>query len=228
MREEHFNLEKGPFLTRQESLLLLSVALLGLAIVLIVAIYLLVSSSQGVPVEEVLSVTGEPMQVMLDQAEPIVLETSDYTWVMTPRAEFSIAARVIGSQHYWDIQKSLAPLDLALGWGDISNPEVDEWIQWSQSGRYVHRRVQDGSPYPLDYVNLHSANIHIIPSTDSLDSAIKRLDENDMVLLEGLLVDVTEASVGYVLTSLTRTDRGAGACEILYVQRLVVDGREYR
>ncbi|MBP8000038.1 MAG: hypothetical protein KA314_14915 [Chloroflexi bacterium] len=83
--------EAKPFLTRQELLLLLSVALFGLAIILVVAIYLLVSGSQGVPVEETLPVTEEPVQVMLDQTEPIVLETSGYTWVMTPRATFAKA-----------------------------------------------------------------------------------------------------------------------------------------
>jgi hypothetical protein len=49
--------------------------------------------------------------------------------------------------------------------------------------------------------------------------------------MEGLLVGVEGgrgSETQLVRTSLTRTDSGAGACEILYVQRLVVGQREYR
>jgi hypothetical protein len=45
--------------------------------------------------------------------------------------------------------------------------------------------------------------------------------------MAGLLVDV-RSNQGSIDTSLTRTDTGLGACEIYYVERLVIDGMEYR
>jgi len=61
--------------------------------------------------------------------------------------------------------------------------------------------------------------------------AVSFLEAGDLVLLDGLLVDAekTEGEVVRIqYTSLTRTDAGFGGCEVIYVERLIVDGEEYR
>lgn len=115
-----------------------------------------------------------------------------------------------------------------MGWGELSNPDVDEWLNWKQSGRAVYTSWVGRSSFPDNYIREHSANVHIIPATDNLELALKSVSTNDLVLLEGLLVDVEGGTAGktqLVPTSLSRTDEG---CEILYVERLVVAGMEYR
>jgi hypothetical protein len=42
------------------------------------------------------------------------------------------------------------------------------------------------------------------------------------VHLEGLLVDIDGPEIGQIRTSLTRSDTGAGACEIIYVESATV------
>jgi hypothetical protein len=194
--------------------------------------YLLVfSGPQGVAAQEVVDATAVPVQQDLPTAEPIILGSRGYTWRMYPRAEYRIAARVIGSKSYWDWQSQFAPLDLALGWGQMSDPAVDEWITWRQASRAYRYRWAGQLPFEKSYIRDHSANVHIIPATDNLNLAIKRLRPGDLVLLEGLLVDIEGgkgANTQLVRTSLTRADSGAGACEILYVERLVIGQREYR
>ena len=55
--------------------------------------------------------------------------------------------------------------------------------------------------------------------------------KNKIVLLEGKLVDIN-ANNGqgkwWNQTSLSRSDSGDGACEIMYVEKLILDGQEYR
>ncbi len=170
------------------------------------------------------SVTGEA-------ANPIVWEENGMTWTMQPRASYQIAARVLGNKRYSDSQSGVAPRDLALAWGDMSDPSVDEWIHWRQSNRWYRYEWDSTPPYSRSYITSHTANVHIIPATDNLDKALRQVEKDDWVYLEGYLVDLQVRDgdrVGHVNTSLTRDDTGAGACEILYVKRLILDGRLYQ
>ncbi len=212
---------------RDRTLLLVAVSFLCLILVLL-ATYMLLSGPKGIAVSEPVLATGEPAQSMLPSTEPILIEDEDFIWRMYPRATYRIEARVTSRKMYWDWQAKFAPWDLALGWGELSNPDVDEWLDWKQSGRAVYTSWVGRSPFPDNYIREHSANVHIIPATDNLELALKSVSTNDLVLLEGLLVDVEGGTAGktqIVPTSLSRTDEG---CEILYVERLVVAGMEYR
>lgn len=163
---------------------------------------------------------------------PISHQTPLYGWSLTPKASYTITARLIRAKNYpldWRLMPS--PTDFALGWGDMSDPAADEWIRWSQSGRWYFYRYNLDMPYTSDYLKDHSANVHLIPATPNLNNALSQIQEGDIVLLEGLLVDVNSYLGDFQYwstTSLTRTDSGAGGCEILYLQRLIVNALEYR
>jgi hypothetical protein len=182
-----------------------------------------------------LSAAEEPVQQMLDAAvaEEITLERDGAVWSMTPRADYRIAARVLHSKQYDDWQSSFVPVDLALGWGMFSEPHIDDWISWHQADRwycYHYRRILS-VPFPQNYVRNHSANVHVIPASDSLARVLRELQGNEVILLEGVLVDVEAHKDGTRLafrTSLSRSDEGEASCEIMYVERLVVADVEYR
>lgn len=182
-----------------------------------------------------LSAEDEPLQQILDAqaAEAITLEREGAVWRMTPRAEYRIAARVLHSRQYDDWQSSFVPVDLALGWGMFSEPYLDEWIQWQQADRwyYYHYRRILSVPFPRNYVRDHSANVHIIPATERLARILAQLQRNELILLDGLLVDVEAQKDGATVafrTSLSRNDEGEASCEIMYVERLVMGDVEYR
>lgn len=204
------------------------------AVVAILLVYNYVSAPRGYNATEQIQVSEEPDQkkIIDDQHMQFVREASGYKWVITPKAEFRIAARVLDTERYrLEWQSTLSPIDLALGWGKLSSAEADRWISWSQGGRWYFYEWKADSPYSGDFIKEHSANIHIIPATRNLKSAVLRLHHDELVLLEGLLVNVdgTRGSNNYWWhTSLSRVDSGDGSCELLYLQRLVVDGKEYR
>lgn len=180
----------------------------------------------------------DPVQMPLSSskaATPITLEEAGATWQMFPRADYRIAARVLHLKRYDDWQARFAPVDLALGWGEIGEPGADRWIEWRQADRWYYYRLRRplvwGSSLSQDYVREHSANVHAVPATTELASALQQLERNSFVLLQGKLVDVEarkDGAVQHFLTSLSRTDEGDASCEIMYVERLVTKGIEYR
>jgi len=213
-------------------LTLLLWSFLCLALLLLV-IYAVLSGPKGTPVSEPVIATEDPVQTLLPATDPIIWHDEESTWHIIPRATYRMAARVIKRKRYSDEESSLIPWDLALGWGQISEPQMDEWISWSQSNRSLSAEWIGPLPlpFPEDYVRDHAANVHIIPATNNLLRALASLKVNDLVLLEGILVDVEGGRVDepkVFRTSLTRSDLAPGGCELFYVERLVVDAREYR
>jgi hypothetical protein len=130
---------------------------------------------------------------------------------------------------YDDWQATFTPFDLALAWGKLGVPLVDRWIEWRQADRwyfYHFYQAPLGEPSPADYVRDHSANVHVIPATPEVEEAVRQLKPDDIVFLEGMLVDVEAIVAEQALsfpTSLSRTDTGANSCEIFYVERILVN-----
>lgn len=176
----------------------------------------------------------EPVQTVLPPGDPITFTYPTHTWELRPRASYQISGRVLSTHTYTsDWMADLAPLDLAVGWGELNNNYLDFFIRWSQHDRFLYYTWSGDLPVAPEHLNAHIANIHLIPANDNLDQLLAQLQINDQVQLEGLLVDITKSensqSAPQTLnTSLSRTDEGAGSCEILYVKRLIVNGVEYR
>lgn len=175
--------------------------------------------------------THDPWQITVPQPEAITLEKEGYTWKMSPRARYLITARVLHSRSYDDWQALFVPVDVALGWGKVSDPSVDQGIEWRQEGRWYYYQRVDDDALPKNYIRAHSANVHVVPATETIAAALRQLQVNDMVVMEGFLVDVEAGIAGQThqfRTSLTRFDEGDSSCEILYVELMVMNGQEYR
>jgi hypothetical protein len=121
----------------------------------------------------------------------------------------------------------LSPLDVALGWGEMSNPAVLSHFCYYQAKRFFN--IASYTSYTNEAAKIHPywhvANIHIIPATAAVTRALSSLHPNMMVRLVGSLVEVRQVRNGYKSpiiwkSSLVRTDEGDGACELLYLKRL--------
>jgi hypothetical protein len=164
---------------------------------------------------------NEPVQTDANGAPAIVLGR----WTLTPRATYDITARVLSRETYrFDPISDLAPLDLALGWGPMSDNRVLQALKISQGARfYSWRPVTEPLPIDLREVTRFSANTHVIPANASVAAELARLRLGGQVVqLTGLLVDGARDDGMTIRTSLTRTDSGAGACEFMLVQQVQV------
>jgi hypothetical protein len=165
----------------------------------------------------------EPVQTNL--VEQSVLELNGYK--LTTLAEFDITARVLSTRNYSSGRESdLSPLDLALGWGDMSDEVFLYPFSVSQSGRWMHWETKD-LPIPKREIIRHTANIHMIPASETVKSELKDVFKGQVVHLTGFLVRA-RADDGWTWTSsMSRNDTGSRACEVFYVESIsVVKGAE--
>jgi hypothetical protein len=116
----------------------------------------------------------------------------------------------------------LAPQDLALAWGMMSDNRILRAFTIIQSARFYTWRPRAELPIPLQDVVEHSANTHVIPVDRGVGSQLAQLRVGQVVHLTGLLVDGVRDDGASIHTSLTRSDAGAGACEVMLVEQVEV------
>jgi hypothetical protein len=152
----------------------------------------------------------DPVQTELEGAAAV--DRGEFK--LRPRADFSATVRVLHREdyHLGELAR-LVPTDFAVGWGPMSDSRVLADIDISQGNRFYFWSTRD---WPIDRPDIesHSANWHVIPANDRVRSVLDKLRIGSVVKLEGRLVDV-EGKEARMTTSMTRSDTGAGACEIL-------------
>jgi hypothetical protein len=156
---------------------------------------------------------GEPQQTMISEQRLQIGR-----WTLTMRATYQLTARVLAREPYhFDAMSDLAPEDLALGWGPMSDNSVLRTIDISQSNRFYYWRASSATRLTRETIISHSANTHVIPQTPAIARALARLRPGEVVTLSGDLVDAVRDDGRSLKTSLVRTDTGAGACEVMLV-----------
>jgi len=163
-------------------------------------------------------VSQEPSQKMADpNAKPIKYKNV----VLDPLAEYSLQARVLSTERYWiDRLAPLVPVDVALGWGTMSDSKVLEGLKIWQEGRFYFYSWRGQAPTEPALMTRQSANMHLIPATKYIDQEIKKLRKGQIISLKGYLVRVNFPDGTDAKSSLAREDSGAGACEIVWVESL--------
>ncbi len=154
-----------------------------------------------------------PIQNATD-AEPFAFK--HYT--LTPLNDFEITARVLSvSKYLADKEADISPIDLALGWGPMSDQTIIDQIDISQSGRFYYWRVKT-FPIPRKEIETNSANMHMVPENDHIAEQLKQARVGQIISIKGYLIKASGQN-GYVWnSSQTRTDTGRGACELVFVR----------
>jgi hypothetical protein len=161
----------------------------------------------------------EPLQTDLDR----MFTARHGRWTLTPRAHYEITARILSREDYrFDPLSELVVEDLALGWGRMSDNRVLAAFEVTQSARFYSWRPLESLPIPRQEVIEHSANTHVIATDAHVGSQLKRLRVGQVVRLTGSLVDGLRDDGAWIHTSLTRSDSGAGACEVMLVEDVEV------
>jgi hypothetical protein len=118
-------------------------------------------------------IASEPQQNAISDT-PGLIEHGQYH--LKPLARFSIEARILHRKSYaYDRQAKLVPLDLAVGWGPMSDQAVLDRITISQSMRFYWYEYQLPPPIPKEQIISHSTNLHVIPATKAVASFCKSL-----------------------------------------------------
>jgi len=159
---------------------------------------------------------SDPVQVNLENGQTINISGDEGLVPITILATYSVEAVVKSKNRMWDYPAQVSRYDLALAWGSLNNEAIDRYISYSQSSRFYYYQWKPGITVSPEYIGNHSANVHLIHSDKKILREIQGIGKGDHIKLGGYLVKVNFPN-GSWTSSLTRTDSGNGACEIIYV-----------
>ncbi len=161
----------------------------------------------------------DPIQTTISSAKSYTM--GEYN--LDALANYDIEARVLSKESYSiGREADLSPLDLALGWGAMSDSLVLSKLTISQGGRFYYYQWQNEPPIPPEQITSHSANTHLIPANSDVASKIKAVRVGQVVHLTGQLVEARANDGWHWRSSLTRDDTGGGACELFRVESISV------
>jgi hypothetical protein len=159
----------------------------------------------------------DPVQSQLSEPQQISYDGRDGPVTINFLAAYHIVAAIKSRQDYSaDFPSQVSPTDLALAWGSLNQDDIASHIRYRQSNRWYYFSYDAESPVTKAYIQEHSANVHIIPADKHVAALLRQSRSNDTVELDGYLVEVAFAS-GSWRSSLSRSDAGDGACEVMYV-----------
>ncbi len=163
-------------------------------------------------------ITDAPKQTTIERAHAFDFKN----YQITPLTSFIIKAKVLSKNNYMLGRESdLSPVDFALGWKKMSDEAVLDKIVITQSSRWYHWQVKD-FPIPRMEIETQSANMHLIPATNTIEAMINQVKQGELIEMQGYLVRVDAEDGWHWQSSLTRNDIGAHACELVYVENFKI------
>lgn len=172
----------------------------------------------------------EPIQVASPDSVIPLIEHSGNRYTLTPKANYRISGMVVSTQRYRKGYMSwLSPFDYAIIWGNA--PDYLPYLKFDQVVRFCLFKMKSDAPVDVAYISSHMGNNHMIPSTPNIRKALAKAQKKDLVTVEGFLAYVlgqdSKKRFSNWNSSLTREDKGNGACEIIYVTKLRINERIY-
>ena len=148
-------------------------------------------------------------------------EKDDYNF--SPIANFNAKAKVLSISSYnYDEMNEFSPIDIALGWGRMSDQAITDQIDIKQQHRWYVWHT-DHFPIPRNEIEKSSSNVHIIPANKEIEAQLDDVLRGNIIQLKGKLVNVNKIGEAWVWKSSTkRSDTGGGACEILWVDQISI------
>jgi hypothetical protein len=118
--------------------------------------------------------------------KPQLFERNEH--VLTALAHFSGKARILSLDRYGDRAAKVAPLDIALGWGPMSDSATLKLVDVAQTKRGVLFQSFDPK-LPDAQVAAHVLNLHVIAADADLRKRLGELRAGNVVRIEGWLVE---------------------------------------
>jgi hypothetical protein len=161
-------------------------------------------------------VASEPIQQNISGPPPTFKKAG---YKITALARFDATACVIRVEKYhFDRGATLVPEDFALGWGPMSDTAVLDAFKFSQSDRFYFYSWRGPPPIPVLEIVSHSANMHLIPASAGVEKRLASVHPGAILHFTGYLVEADGDDGFKWVSSMTRTDTGNGACELVWVE----------
>lgn len=169
----------------------------------------------------------------LEFPETLSLKIGDLEVTISKKAEYILRGIPVSIKGYtrdsW--RGILSPCDVAAVWGELVARDTYKKLKWSQSGRWYFWHYGDDFGHDNTFVARYSSNNHMIPATENLRRALRRIKRRLPFEAAGYLVDIT-ARRGqnnyWWNSSMSLNDTGDGSCEVFYITHLKFGGNVYQ
>jgi hypothetical protein len=187
-------------------------------VIIIVGLYFIFKEKEVIQPPGILA-PNNPKQSILKNQESWIID--DYNYY--PIAQFEIEAKVLSIRFYGsDEMSEFCPVDLALGWGKMSDQSIVDRFEIKQQHRWYVWRTEN-FPIPQKEVEMSSSNFHIIPANEKVEDILDDVLRGNIISIKGKLVNVNEIGEKFIYKSSTqRDDTGGGACEILWLEDISI------
>ncbi|PAU93835.1 hypothetical protein CK503_09175 [Aliifodinibius salipaludis] len=142
---------------------------------------------------------------------------------ITPKANIDLEARILSiKNYYFDQYSDLAPTDIVVGWGPMSDERNLSSMMVRQSDRSFYYEM---AKPPIEKTEMwkNASNMHLIGSTKQIREKINTLREGHIIRIEGYLVNASSTKEGWTLkSSLKRDDIGKNASELVWIKSLTI------
>ena len=154
------------------------------------------------------------------EAPPVIIGN----WKLKPMAIYQVEARVLEIEDYdsADVDE-LVPFDFLLGWGPMSDSALIDKLELGISNRYATWRYWGEAPASLKTISQHASNHHLVPADPQVRERLEEVRAGHIVTMRGELVNIQSTTGEEAFrSSLTRTDSGPGACEVMLVRSISI------
>jgi len=184
----------------------------------------------GVEFEKI-DTSQDPRQTPYTTRETISRRIKGGSVSITSQAEYKISGVVVSRKSYSDDWGGeISPVDLAIAWGRLADPDSDRYVTFGHGYRWYRYRWKEEGPFNGSDIITHSSNNHTIPAGENVGRALKAIRRGGRIVLEGYLVNLKGIYKGREVswvTSLSRKDTGNGSCELFYVSKVRIDTKVY-
>lgn len=157
--------------------------------------------------------------------------SNGFDFTLTTVKSCSIQGRVLATNTYpvHDFPSSpvnmISPIDVFVGLDNIMKypDEFQIYVPYYR-GRMAQSNIKAGD---ISYIREHAANLHIIPHNREVYDAVFLIKDNDLIFINGSLVNVIGTNGRGTVTWYTDTIIGNSDCEIVLVDEITINLQRY-
>ncbi len=176
------------------------------------------------------SLSKEPVQTETELPGPFDVTRKDMTYTVTPLFNYELWGLVVSYHHassFIDISHEMWKdfiniKDICVIWGRNVETGVYRRMKFRNRDFTCFYRYPDQATKALFSENCLSNN-HLLPANPLIARSIMKVRKGDQIRFKGWLVSYGIKDTPYRrVSSSTRTDRGNGACETVYVNEFQI------
>ena len=178
-------------------------------------------------IDYVSAIENEPLQAKTNK-RPFDVAYKDVQYRVTPEFEYDIVGMIVSYRHHDNNSRMhrlandhLNMLDVCVVWGENTTAaELDKIDFWN--GIFTcNFQTRDQAAWDSFDVNQISNN-HLISDDNTIRDQVRDIRIGDQIRVRGYLASYGSPNVIPRGTSTSRTDKGDGACETIYVERFEI------